>query len=787
MGRIWDGRVSLLTTLLLVACGVNNVNNVGGQPGTNGGDGAGGDGSTSTSTTAFVDQIRQTSVDKVDLLLVVDNSISMADKQGLLAKALPSLVTRFITPRCVVPCTAADCTALEQRDGRVTNPPTYSDAQGRCASGHPDMPPLKDLHVGVITSSLGAHGASGANDVCTRPQDDDHGHLLGELRQLPGTYKDLGFLAWDLTGRQKPPGDSDPQAFTQKFSDMVQAAGEHGCGYESTLEAWYRFLIDPEPPLGVVVNGSAAVVQGVDTTVLTQRQAFLRPDSMVAIVMLTDENDCSIQDEGYGWLISSAKPSFRSTSQCLANPNDKCCQSCAESAANPGCPAIASDAECAKGTALAPATDDLNLRCWDQKRRFGFDLLYPTSRYSEALRSPIVAQRSTGMLVLNPLYVASSAAAPRDRGLVFLEGIVGVPWQDVADEQSLVGTGLRFLTEAELESKGRWDVILGSPNQATSDAPIAPTDPFMLETPDDRSAGLGNVTNPITGERLVPATSMNPRGNAINGHEQVNVGARDLQYACTFPLAKPRVCDPNLDVGCDCNPDDAAYNRPLCQPPAGGPAGTTQYYAKAYPGLRLLQVLKEFKDNAVIASACPKVTDEASPAYGYIPAVDALVDRMKEAFTARCLPRPLSVAKDGSVPCVVMEALLDEPASCDCAALGGVSLSDRLELVKAAQRNLAASLACGGSSGVACDSLCVCEIPQLSGSALSSCQNDQIPPETPGFCYINATANELHVGNPELVASCSPDAKRLIRFVGGAPAPKAISLIACDGQLGASP
>src|SRR4029078_5868264 len=114
-------------------------------------------------------------------------------------------------------------------------------------------------------------------------------------------------------------------------------------------------------------------------------------------------NDCSIQDAGYGWLISSTKPSFRSTSQCLANPNDKCCQSCGESAANPGCPAIGSDAECAKGMQLAQANDDLNLRCWDQKRRFGFDLLYPTSRYSEALRSPVVTQRSDGTLVANPL------------------------------------------------------------------------------------------------------------------------------------------------------------------------------------------------------------------------------------------------------------------------------------------------------------------------------------------------------------------------------------------------
>jgi hypothetical protein len=97
--------------------------------------------------------------------------------------------------------------------------------------------------------------------------------------------------------------------FNMKFTEMVRSSGEHGCGYEASLEAWYRFLIDPEPPSSVSVPaGSATSVVGpVDTTVLAQRQAFLRADSLVAIVMLTDENDCSIVDEGYGWLIARSR------------------------------------------------------------------------------------------------------------------------------------------------------------------------------------------------------------------------------------------------------------------------------------------------------------------------------------------------------------------------------------------------------------------------------------------------------------------------------------------------
>ncbi len=86
--------------------------------------------------------------------------------------------------------------------------------------------------------------------------------------------------------------------------------------------------------------------------------------------MLSDENDCSIVDEGYGWLIARASPMYRSTSACLTNPNDKCCQSCGEVSPNAGCGDIKSDVECKKGETLTGmGEDDLNLRCWQQAWR----------------------------------------------------------------------------------------------------------------------------------------------------------------------------------------------------------------------------------------------------------------------------------------------------------------------------------------------------------------------------------------------------------------------------------
>lgn len=739
----------------------------------------------------YVDEIRQTAVDKIDLLFMIDNSISMADKQAILADAVPLLVQRLITPICVRACTKADnCTAAQEKDGIAVG--GNADATGKCAMGSPEFSPIKDIHVGVITSSLGSHGAAGAKDVCVSAEDNDHAHLLGSLRTGLTPYDANGFLKWDTTkGKYNPPGDSDGATFSTKFTDMVKSSGEHGCGYEASLEAWYRFLIDPEPAGTVAVPAGTvqAVVQDVDATVLAQRAAFLRPDSLVAVVMLSDENDCSIVDEGYGWLIARSSPMYRSTSQCATNPNDKCCQSCAETKPNDGCPAIPADPECAKGQTLAAGDDDLNLRCWQQKRRFGFELLYPTTRYSEGLRSSLVRNRA-GQLVGNPLFAAKDGTASRDKGLVFLAGIIGVPWQDIADSDSLNGPGLRYLTEAEMESQGRWATILGSPNTGTYDPPIPPTDPLMLETPDERSG-----MNPITMDALVPSTSMNPKANPINGHEQTNAGNRDLQYACIFPLQKPLTCDQaafDMDKGCDCFMEDGVYNRPLCQPPAGGPAGITQSFAKAYPGTRHLQVLKEFKDNSIVASICPKIADDKTQAdYGYNPAVKAIIDRLKEALKGKCLPRPLVPAEQaqdgleaGQVPCKVIEAVLPQSGgACTCPT--DTNRVDTTPVLRNAVLNkLETSQSCNakGTDGLpACNQYCTCELLQLKGTELGQCQNDASPPAVPGYCYVNAAPNEPNRGNPELVKDCSADSKRLLRFVGDTPAPGAIALVACLG------
>ncbi|HEV8246208.1 MAG TPA: hypothetical protein VGP93_10590, partial [Polyangiaceae bacterium] len=376
----------------------------------------------------YVDQIRQTAVDKIDLLFMIDNSISMADKQAILKEAVPVLVGRLIQPVCV------------DADGAPVGG-SVDVATGTCATGEPEFNAIKDIHIGVVSSSLGSHGGQVCSDVTGNPRLDDHAHLMGAVAGLP-SWNGLGFLAWDPTGmKNTPAGESDPDALTKEFQDHVTNAGENGCGYEASLEAWYRFLIDPDPPQSVekgTDNLSAKV--GTDDVTLAARDAFLRPDSLVAIVMLSDENDCSIIDEGQGWLVGLQQTGGtpfqmpRATAACATNPNDVCCRSCASSEGGgppAGCTDLASDTECAKGGNLSAVEDNLNLRCYEQKRRFGFNLLYPTKRYVDGLTSNTVPDR-TGTAVPNPLYVGEGDKPPRDKSLVFLAGIVGVPWQDIS-------------------------------------------------------------------------------------------------------------------------------------------------------------------------------------------------------------------------------------------------------------------------------------------------------------------------------------------------------------------
>jgi len=746
----------------------------------------------------FVDQIVQTAVDKIDLLFMIDNSVSMQDKQEILKAAVPVLVSRLVSPICV------------DAQGKPTG---ASSTNGVCPAGKggAEFSPIGDIHIGIVSSSLGAHGGS----VCAMPVGatdtlDDKARLIPSMRTGVGSYNNTGFLAWDVAGKANvPPGESNAGALNTAFQNQIAAVGEHGCGYEASLESWYRFLIDPEPPAevklvnGQTVRGSSVVVNkdgtfgectGCDTTLLAQRKAFLRPDSLVAIVMLSDENDCSIRDDSVGWFVGSQNRMPRSTEACAANPNDKCCRSCAQREDNgppSGCSALKDDAVCktvASGQPYAtwlPLDDSLNLRCYNQHQRFGFDLLYDTTRYSDALKNTTIPLQSNGQIVTNPLYDSTgSTKAPRDPSLVFLAGIVGVPWQDIADDASLTDPkGLNYLTAKELVEKDRWPVLLGVPHPADGSAPVPPKDPFMIETPVPRQG-----TNPIVNVAISPANSTNPKANVINGHEQNIPDFADLQYACTFPLQKSKECMPG-DAACDCSPDkmgklDAvvAANSPLCQG-ANGMVSNVQTSAKAYPGTRELQVLKDLGDNAIVASICPKVTvptgaADSDPNYGYNPAVGAIIERLKDALKGKCLPREIETDEQNQVLCKVVEA---QKGGCDCTTPGRAEADPKI--LEPVRKQLKLTGQCGNGTQPSCDTWCQCEIKQHTGDELARCQ--QGISAAAGYCYIDSKITTPDGQPSPLLESCPENQKQLLKFVDQGeyktPTQGSVAFIACLG------
>lgn len=745
-----------------------------------------------TTTNLFVNSLPNHVVDKADLLFMIDNSMSMADKQEILAKAVPVLVKRLATPRCL--------------DAQGNPNGSVSDVMGHCAEGRPEFAAVKDIHVGVITSSLGGHGGSAcapaADDASTGSTPDDRAELLPTadpaVRGAIESWNNSGFLAWDPTQtKDTPPGDADIEHFGATFGTYVQKAGENGCGYEASLEAWYRFLIDPEPPTGVTsapnADGISVTTRGpVNQVVLDQRKAFLRPDSLLAIVMLTDENDCSVVDDDgtQGWLVTTAvqgsPPSKfhlpRASAACATNPDDPCCHSCA-APAPAGCTPNASDSECSKqNVILDPSEDNINLRCFDQKRRFGMDLLYPLARYIDGLTKPTVRDRSN-QEVPNPIFEAPPGEPARAQSLVLLAGIVGVPWQDIATDDSITGDGLTYLSADELAKKGRWSMILGGKDGSP------PTDPLMIESIAPRTG-----TNPVLKAPLEPPAP-GPGTNPINGHETNITGNDDLQFACTFPLPTPRQCNTADGEACDCTAADQADESSLCDYPNGPNSDGVQRSAKAYPGLRELGVLQGVGDNGIVASICAKhtapaagLTEEADASYGYNPAVAAMGDIIKQRLARECLPRPLSVQKDpkaadfGEVPCDVVEALPKHDAACSCdTSKGRAAFGDGdQKLAAAVGEQLFATGQCGSGNEISCDDFCLCKLEPLAGTALSACQNGTDGGADYGYCYIDPAQG---IGNPALVADCPATTQRSLRFTGdGLPANGSITFMACIGS-----
>jgi hypothetical protein len=661
-----------------------------GAGGAGGGGAAGGSGSTAAGDDAGTQSgpPKQTKSAKIDLLFDIDNSASMGDKQAYLAQAIPDLVQRLVSPNCV---------------DAVGNVLGATDATGGCAAGSPEFAPVRDMHIGIVSSSLGPRlgdlclttgpvsNQKLANGGSVSRHNDDQAHLLtrgSDPNELSNDTETpvadavaTGFLDW-APSTSATGAITDPTQLLTDLKTMVTGVHQFGCGIESQLESWYRFLVQPDPYASLATDSSNhAQWQGVDGALLAQRAEFLRPDSIVAVIVVSDENDSEVDVRsfgGTGWqfMSSTFKPP-RGTSVCATSPNDPACTSCAfgTNPSDPACtmPAYSNDTDWGF---------DPNLRHVHEKEKYGVSVQFPIQRYVVGLTSTKVPERNgeypagaasyagltaANQTCTNPLFAAQLPAPPpgvspsqwqptaadlcnlplgnRGPSLVYYSHIGGVPHQllqvDPANPDSPQKPSL---------SAADWTLILGRDPVNYDSTGI---DPHMIESFQPRTSAVVPVNGfPVSD----PST---PEGtDPISGREWVTDSTTamhsgllvDVEYACTFKLAAPRDCssaassaDPTLADECDCTPPvQGTGTFTHAQVPAlcNDANPTQQDFAKAYPTTRELLLAKLLGDvpganEGVVSSLCPIHTVETSagdPLYGYRPAMSAIVSRLETSL-----------------------------------------------------------------------------------------------------------------------------------------------------------
>jgi hypothetical protein len=127
---------------------------------------------------------------------------------------------------------------------------------------------LPNIHVAVVSSDLGA--GDGSISGC-----DASGGDRGIFQSAPGGGCRATGLAAGATYISNVGGVANYTGDLANVFTCIAALGESGCGFERQFGAITRAL---------GVDGRAAPAEN---------QGFLRPDAMLAVVMITNEDDCS--------------------------------------------------------------------------------------------------------------------------------------------------------------------------------------------------------------------------------------------------------------------------------------------------------------------------------------------------------------------------------------------------------------------------------------------------------------------------------------------------------------
>lgn len=224
------------------------------------------------------------SVDKVDLLFVIDNSNSMREEQAALSAQFERIVGALTS-------------------GQLPDGTTF--------------PAVTDLHLGVVSTDMGLPGvptreALGCSEDSVKPLGDDgvlqHSPNLAAApsQGCPGDYS-TPFLSFAVSG--VPPIDELAASQLAPQLACIAALGTTGCGFEQQLESGLRALWpsnnlihgrEPVPPLALerpFIDGER-FGQGEPAGA---NAGFLRNDistglSLLVVVHLSDEDDCSSHD-----------------------------------------------------------------------------------------------------------------------------------------------------------------------------------------------------------------------------------------------------------------------------------------------------------------------------------------------------------------------------------------------------------------------------------------------------------------------------------------------------------
>lgn len=187
---------------------------------------------------------------ELDVVLMVDNSNSMMEEQLALAEQLPRMARILAT----------------------------GDLDG---DGEQDFPALQSVRVGIITPDMG----SGGYEImtCDEARGDD-GRLRNtgnvEIEGCEMTYP--RFAELDEEG-----GVGSVEEFVHHIECVAQA-GTGGCGFEQQLESVLKAVTPSTSDLRFG-EGDTGHADGANA-------GFIREDSIVAYILLTDEGDCSVAD-----------------------------------------------------------------------------------------------------------------------------------------------------------------------------------------------------------------------------------------------------------------------------------------------------------------------------------------------------------------------------------------------------------------------------------------------------------------------------------------------------------